>query len=50
MSLLIAGIILWIIGKVTKIQIIETLGFYAIIAGAVLWALSFAGINIPLPI
>jgi hypothetical protein len=50
MSLLLAGVVLFIIGKVAKIQIIETLGFYAMIAGAVLWALSFAGINIPLPI
>jgi hypothetical protein len=50
MSLLLAGIILWIIGKVAKIQIIETIGFYMMIAGAILWAIGLAGIHIPLPI
>lgn len=49
MGLLLAGIILWIIGKATKIKIIETIGFYMMIAGAILFALGFAGIHIPLP-
>lgn len=46
---MLAGIILYIAGKVTKIKALETIGFYAIIIGIVIWGLSFAGINIPVP-
>jgi hypothetical protein len=49
MSLFIAGVALWIIGKVAKIQTIETIGFYLMLAGGILWALGMAGIHIPVP-
>lgn len=50
MSLIIAGAILWIVGKVAKISWLETVGFWAMVIGGVLWGLSFVGINIPIPI
>jgi hypothetical protein len=49
MSLILVGFALWIIGKVAKIQILETIGFYVMIAGAILWVIGLAGIHIPLP-
>jgi hypothetical protein len=50
MSLIIAGAVLWIVGKIAKISWLQTVGFWAMVIGGVLFGLSFVGINIPIPI
>lgn len=49
MSLLIFGLICWLVGKVAKIKILETVGMIIMVGAIILWGLSFVGINIPLP-
>ena len=49
MSLIILGLVLWIVGKVAKINALETIGKILMIAGVVLWGLGLVGISLPLP-
>jgi hypothetical protein len=50
MGLVIYGAIFWVIGKIAKIKLLETVGYYMIIAGGILFILGMVGLNIPLPI
>jgi len=50
MGLIIYGVVAWVLGNITKIKVLETLGYYMIIGGVILFAAGFVGINIPLPI
>lgn len=49
MGLAINGVILYLIGKVAHIDIVEKIGYYFIIIGVVTWGLGMVGINISLP-
>jgi hypothetical protein len=50
MGLIIYGVVAWVIGNITKIKILETLGYYMIIGGVILFGLQFVGISLPIPI
>ena len=49
MGLMITGAILYVIGKIAHIGLIEKLGYYMIIGGGLLFILGFVGIGISLP-
>ena len=42
-----AGIVLYVIGKITKSGAIEKIGFYAIIFGLIIMAVGFFGFSLP---
>jgi len=49
MGAAINGVILYLIGKVAHIDIIEKIGYYLMIFGIVTWGLSMVGFSFSLP-
>lgn len=50
MSLIIWGLILWVAGKIAKVNALETIGKILMAVGVVIWGLGFIGIHLPLPV
>lgn len=49
MGLLTTGVLLWIVGKIAHIGLLEKIGYYCMLGGGILFVIGLFGFGISLP-